>query len=136
MMKLFVLIAALVLAACSEPSPAPYFARAKAPAQASMEALARGTLELRDGCVWLAPEAGGGVQMLVVWPFETQMQHSSETTRFRDEVSGSGATIGKRIEISGGEVQSLPADALAEPIPAACANGPFWIAGPHWIVEH
>jgi hypothetical protein len=135
MMKRLALIAALALAACDAQTPPPYFARAKAPAQASMEALARGTLELRDGCVWLAPESGGGAPLLVVWPAETQMQHSAETTRFRNEASGSGATIGKRIEISGGQVQTLPVDALAEPIPTACAAGPFWIAGPTWTVE-
>lgn len=135
MMKRLALIALMALASCSAPAAPPYFARAKAPAQASMEALARGTLEVHDGCVWLAPETEHSTPLLVVWPSETRMQFSSETTRFRNEASGSGATIGKKIEIGGGEVQSLPDDALAQPIPAACAAGPFWIAGPHWSVE-
>jgi hypothetical protein len=134
-MKTLILTAALALAGCdSAQTPAPYFARAATPSNGSMEALMRGRLELRDGCVWIAPEGGGGQPLLVVWPAETEMQRSEETVRFRNSVSGSGASVGKRIEISGGEVEGLQPGALAEPIPSACAAGPFWVAGPTWTL--
>lgn len=139
--------AALLAVACTPPASeaptpppetpmpvdvAPFIARAGAPATEHMEALARGQLTIVDGCVRLT-EPTGNPGYLVVWPFETSVDASTGAVRIRNSATGSEAGVGDRVEISGGEVASVDAAALAEPVPAECA-GPYWIAGPQLTV--
>lgn len=135
-----------LLVACSQPTTAttasdpmpadvaPFIARASAPADAEMEALAEGVLTVVDGCVRIT-EPAGDPGRLVVWPATTAVDASIGAVRIRNTGTGVEVSIGETVRLSGGEAATIDPSQLAEPIPAACA-GPYWIAGSQWMVQH
>lgn len=137
MRKIAAFAALTLFAACAAPAQdqpiptdvAPYIAVARAPASAEMEALARGRLEIVDGCVRLM-SADRDPGNLVVWPAGTTVDATTGAVRISNP-RAEAASIGDRIQMGGGQVQALQADALVEPVPAQC-HGPYWIAGSTW----
>lgn len=126
-----------LLAACAAPSRpvqtdvAPYIAVARQPTNAEMEALARGRLEIVDGCVRIMSGDDRDPGSLVVWPAGTTVDASTGAVRILNARSSSAASVGDSVAMGGGQVQALQADALVEPVPVRC-NGPYWVAGSSW----
>ena len=87
--------------------------------------------KLVDGCVRIMMGADRDPGSLVVWPAGTTVDASTGAVRILNARSSGAASIGDRIEMGGGQVQALQADALVEPVPARC-HGPYWIAGSSW----
>lgn len=90
----------------------------------SFQALGRGTLVLRDGCL---RKVDGEDSRLIIWPA------SASPTPARDGAidgqSGRRVVAGDLITVPGGEVDSIDPTAFDPPIPATCV-GPYWMAGP------
>lgn len=110
--------------------PVRAFPQARNPAGAEMMALARGRLEIVDGCLRLrGPGAGEGV--LIVWPSSAVLEEVSGKIRVRDARLGTWAEVGDEIEMGGGNSPSVSVGLLTAPIPNAC-RGPYWIAASGW----
>ncbi|WP_395644554.1 hypothetical protein [Terricaulis sp.] len=146
-MKKLIFLAVTALAACSQPTTtattagdpipadvAPYIARARAPADAEMEALTGGVLTIVDGCVRITQPTGNPGR-LVVWPAETTVDASTGAVRIRNGRTGVEVSVSETVQLSGGESAEIDQSQLAEAIPAACP-GPYWIAGSQWMVQH
>jgi hypothetical protein len=88
-------------------------------------ALIRGTLDFRDGCIWLqeAPEAS----VIVLWPSHASLDNSlgvlSVTIDSGRFVDGDELTLG------GGELEDLDfVRTLVGPIPENCITDRYWQA--------
>jgi hypothetical protein len=104
--------------------PVTTFPQARYPAGAEMQALARGRLEIVNGCIRL----GEG---LIIWPSSAVLERDGDRIVIRDRQTGTFATIGAEIEMGGGQSPGIDAAHLTGPIPASCA-GPYWIATTGW----
>lgn len=97
--------------------PVTYFPQFRYPAAVSMQALASGVLELRNGCLFIGDR-------LVLWPSGARLAVDAQGV----PVVNGELRAGERIEIGGGTApQGFDESALIEPIPARC-RAPMWIA--------
>ena len=122
------LLTALTLAGCATtnvgraPQISPVFAQLKNdPDRIALTALARGRIEVRNGCVVLAAQ---NADLSLIWP--DYATFDSNTLRIRSAVSHDSAMIGKRVKLGGGSTSSLDLSSLAV-VPASSCRPPYFI---------
>lgn len=106
--------------------PVTSFVQMRMPAGAELQALARGVLTLRDGCLRLGD---GPESRLIVWPSSAVLEIEGRVVRVRDQRMHTSVTLGDTIEMGGGESETLIQSALTAP--TQC-NGPYWGAASGW----
>jgi len=107
-------------------APVTSFVQMRMPAGAELQALARGVLTLRDGCLRLGE---GPDSRLIVWPSSAVLEIEGRVVRVRDQRMHTSVTLGDTIEMGGGESQALVQSALTAP--TRCP-GPYWGAASGW----
>ena len=115
----------------STPNNAIFFPRQKKTngEWAAMEALTRGTLVLENNCIRLGRGQSLANYMLV-WPPDYKMSNENGTIQIENEDGNVVASIGDRVEMSGGEIHSISMldEYIQEQVPPQC-TGPYWIMG-------
>lgn len=106
--------------------PVTSFVQMRMPAGVELQALARGVLTLRDGCLRLGE---GPESRLIVWPSSAVLEIEGRVVRVRDQRMHTSVTLGDTIEIGGGEGETLIQSALTAP---THCTGPYWGAGSGW----
>lgn len=107
-------------------APVTSFVQMRMPAGVELQALARGVLTLRDGCLRLGD---GPESRLIVWPSSAVLEIEGRVVRVRDQRMHTSVTLGDTIEMGGGEGQALVQSALTAP--TRCP-GPYWGAASGW----
>ncbi|MFC7379794.1 hypothetical protein [Brevundimonas sp. GCM10030266] len=126
------LVASVMLGSCSpgaavtDDGDLPVLVRSSIRTNASLQALAQGTLHLdRAGCLRIGE---GGP--FVIWPYDSRVSRTAEgLVQVTDGLSGQAIDVGQEFAVAGAGVDVPPTE-LREPIPPACATGRFWLAGP------
>lgn len=124
-------VALVMLAGCtSEPETVggalPMLVASGVRSEASLQALAQGRLHLdADGCLRIGEDGP-----FVIWPHGSRISRTGDgRVQVIDGSSGNAVHIGDEFAIAGAGVDAPPTQ-LTQPVPAACANGRFWLAGP------
>jgi hypothetical protein len=96
---------------------------------AAMDALTRGTLVLADNCIRLERDETLA-NYLLIWPPDFDISHENDTIEILNGDEKMVATLGDRVEMSGGEIHSLSMldKYIQEQVPPQCP-GPHWIMG-------
>ncbi len=150
--KLFALLGAIGIAACSGETPEERSARIQSPSTQSdalpvfvrksersdleLEALAQGRLVVdRNGCLRI----GGDNGAFVIWHHDSRIERTSDgRIKITDGYSGNSAYVGDEIAMGGGGENRVPPATgerpetptnVTQPIPEACASGEIWWAG-------
>jgi len=93
-----------------------------------MAALAEGTLEVEDGCLWLTLDDGRS-RYLPIWPHGTSLVQDGADIVVASADRRAVLPVGSGHVILGGG-ESGPRQTLEEligqPIPDACAVAPYW----------
>jgi hypothetical protein len=85
------------------------------------EALLRGRLSVRDGCLVVG-------SYLLLWPDWMRLVRDSSGVAIIDEAGAVGARVGDEVEIGGGEIAGETRDLPnADSIPAACRSMKTWM---------
>jgi hypothetical protein len=106
-----------------------HFPQARDVAEASMQALASGTLFERGGCLRIGDPAGASY--LVLWPATARLIEEGGRL-FVASGGGERLAVGARATLSGGETSAMaPPGWLLEPVTDRC-EGPYWIASESW----
>ena len=142
-MRMLVFAAAAAFCACSAPQPpAPHpvaanaplvrhFPQAREPADAEMQALARGELKIAGGCLRIGGGETAGDGAVIIWPAETVLSQAHGAVSVRNGRTGLVLHAGERFEMAGGFIEGVQPGSLREPLPAECP-GPYWLAGSEW----
>ena len=98
-----------------------------------MEALTNGTLGLKENCIYL--ERGESLaNYLLIWPPYYYFSNENGSIQIVDGEGKIVASIGDRVEMSGGEIHSLSMldKSIQEQVPPQCP-GPYWIIGEDFL---
>ena len=96
------------------------------PAIASPQALAGGRLHV-DAAGCLRVGEGGP---FVIWPYGSRISRNPDgAVQVTDGASGNVVQVGAEFAVAGAGVDTPPTG-LTQPVPAACATGGYWLAGP------
>jgi hypothetical protein len=99
-----------------------HFPQFRYPGGHSGEALLRGVLEVRNGCLTVAGA-------LILWPSHARLSLDGDGVPVVSGGEGPSLRMGDEVRISGGEPwTNFAGEGLIEPVPAAC-SGPLWRAG-------
>jgi hypothetical protein len=95
----------------------------------SPAAIIGGRLDFTTGCVGIAPEEPGFETLVVVWPMDAHLERLDGEVVI--EVGGIALQRGDEVAIAGGEYDADTIEAVAGPIPRACAgvSDRYWLAG-------
>jgi hypothetical protein len=99
------------------------------PASAHPLAPMRGTLELREGCLWMT--TSDGRSWLVLWPNGSRIVQTADGVAVFDGTGKAIATVGKTMQVTGGETHDLGAVTtnVGQEPPSQCRTGlGYWLA--------
>lgn len=88
-----------------------------------LEKIVSSELRVKNGCVYVAGEGGGGHEALAVFPhqYELLVRHGN-AVGIRDGSSGRSLDFGAVSDFGGGDINVVDEQLLETPIPQACAG--------------
>jgi hypothetical protein len=100
-----------------------------------MEALATGTLILKDGYLRLSMSYSDDTS-LIIWPVRYSLEKENDEVRILDEDGNVVAHVGDNIAAGGGEVEKgIVEKFIDKHLPDDC-EGPYWLSNVIWINEN
>lgn len=106
-----------------------FLATAAKPSEASLLALAFGTLVRRDGCVVLTQRRMAPA--IVIWPYGYTVELGNKGWQLFNKRASVVARIGEAVKLTGGwTLPRLVRTATADPIPDRCQAHSYFVGGP------
>lgn len=104
----------------------PPLVRSSIRSNVSLQALAQGRLHLDPGgCLRIGADGP-----FIIWPHDSRISRTGDgRVQVIDGASANAIHVGEEFAIAGAGVDAAPSQ-LTQPVPPACANGKFWLAGP------
>jgi len=128
MVRTLVALGMLAGASCSSEAPDGVFFPTTGNMNSYPSALIEGTLQERDGCVFIESEEN---LVLVLWPEGFRVERDGAELRIVGGIGHPEHSTGQPLELGGGSAD-LPfaQELIGEQIPARCRAAGYWIASP------